>query len=329
VARADPTREALTRLAEIRSEPDTPEALDTLRGAVAGKPNAVAARAATICGEAGLHVLVPELEAAFERYLVDPLRSDPSCLAKGAIVDALARLGSGDDTLIAATRHIQQEPTNEEPIDTAAGMRAAAVLALAERNHPRALEIASDLLADKEPSARRGALTSFRTLPSEGAAALLRYKALRFLRRPDYQSQQESAEEIAEALASLLVCSPGSLPFVTSLLLEGDSETATLAAIAIGESSSGRALEVLKAAFERRLEAEVRQAILASVGMLRVEGASDFLLEVVAGQNQALALVALDSLMPFLRDPAVKARAADAVRDSGSRHLLDAFRRLE
>jgi hypothetical protein len=110
--------------------------------------------------------------------------------------------------------------------------------------------------------------------------------------------------------------------------MEGDSETATLAAIAIGESSSGRALDVLKAAFERRLEAEVRQAILASVGMLRVDGASDFLLEVVAGQNQALALVALDSLMPFLRDPAVKARAADAVRDSGSRYLLDALRRL-
>jgi hypothetical protein len=42
-----------------------------------------------------------------------------------------------------------------------------------------------------------------------------------------------------------------------------------------------------------------------------------------------MALVALDSLAPFLRDPVVRACAAEAVRDSGSRRLLDAFRRLE
>jgi HEAT repeat protein len=329
MARPDPTREGLARLADIRGDPRTPEAREVLRAALAGKSNAVAARAARICGEANLHEFVGDLEAAFARYLVDPLRTDPSCLAKGAIVEALGRLGAGDDTLIAATRHIQREPTNAEPIDTAADMRAAAVVALAERNHPRALEVASELLADKEPRARLGAITSFRTLPSEGAAALLRFKALRYLTPPDYESQRETGDEIAEALASLLVCSADSLPLVSGLLMEGEPETASLAAIAIGESGVGRALDVLKQAFAVRLDVEVRQAILAAVGMLRVEGASDFLLEIMAKPDQGIALVALDSLSPFFRDPVVRARAAEAVRDSGSRRLLDAFRRLE
>jgi hypothetical protein len=165
-------------------------------------------------------------------------------------------------------------------------------------------------------------------LPSAGAAALLRYKALRFLNRPDYPSQVESHEEIAESLASLLVCSPDSLPLVTGLLLDGDTDTASLAAIAIGESSLHGALDILKQSLEARLELEIRQAILASVGMLRTEGASDFLLDVVAHRDPALALVALDSLGPFLRDPNIRARAEEAVRNSGSRRLFDALRRL-
>jgi hypothetical protein len=324
----DPTREGLARLNEARRDPGTPEAREVLRAALAGKSNVLAARAAMICGEAGLHEFVGDLEVAFARYLSDPLRTDPGCLAKSAIVEALARLGTGDNTLIAASGHIQQEPAHAEPTDTAAEMRAAAVVALAERNHPRALELASVLLADKEPRARLGAITSFRTLPSAGAAALLRYKALRFLNTPDYPSQAESRDEIAESLASLLVCSPDSLGLVASLLLDGDSDTASLAAIAMGESSLHGALGALRHAFEARLELEIRQAIVAAVGMLRTEGASDFLLDVVAHRDPALALVALDSLGPFLRDPHVRARAEEAVRDSGSRRLLDALRRL-
>jgi hypothetical protein len=124
------------------------------------------------------------------------------------------------------------------------------------------------------------------------------------------------------------VCSPGSLGWVSGLLRQGDVDAAVLAAVAIGESSVRGALEALRGGYEARVEPRVRQAIVAAAGMLRGEDAAGFLLEVIARAAPGLAVTALESLARFLRDPALRPRVAAAVRDNGSREVLDAFRRL-
>ena len=80
----------LARLTAIRADPQQPGAADELRRALAARSNLLTARAAEIVGEWALAGYVPELVAAFERFLVDAVRRDPTCAAKVAIAEALA-----------------------------------------------------------------------------------------------------------------------------------------------------------------------------------------------------------------------------------------------
>jgi len=317
----DALREALDRLSEIRRNPRTPEALQELKAALASKSNLVAARAASIAGQADLYDLVPQLCAAFDRFMVDPVNTDKTCQAKIAIVVALARLGAADEVLVKAARHVQMEPAFGGPIDTAAELRAIAIVALAERNHPASLEIASELLADKEPRARMGALNSFETLPSAGAAALLRYKALRYFK----PHEPEDALEIAEILRTLLVCEPGDLRLVEQLMLDDDPDMAALAALAIGEARPRGAFEALARAYDARLEGEFRAGVIAAMAMLREDQAQDFLLGVVQGSNEILARAAFEALLPFTADAALLRRLGAAVKAGGYRDLAQAL----
>jgi hypothetical protein len=59
-------------------------------GALAGKSSHAAAKAAQIAGEFEISVLALDLVAAFERFMVNPVKSDPSCWAKAAIISATA-----------------------------------------------------------------------------------------------------------------------------------------------------------------------------------------------------------------------------------------------
>ena len=53
-----------------------------LRTALRDKSNIVVAAAATIIGDQGHTLLAAELEAAFQRHMVDPLTSDKLCRAR-------------------------------------------------------------------------------------------------------------------------------------------------------------------------------------------------------------------------------------------------------
>jgi len=309
----DALREALDRMSELRRNPRAPEALRELKEALGARSNLVAARAASIAGQADLYDLVPQLCAAFDRFMVDPANTDKTCQTKVAIAMALARLGAGDEVLVKVARHVQMEPAFGGPVDTAAELRAISIVALAERNHPASLEIASELLADKEPRARFGALNSFATLPSTGGAALLRYRALRYFK----PHKPEDTLEVAEILKTHLICEPGDLRLVEQLMMSDDAAQAALAAVAIGEARPRGAFEALARAYDARLEGEFRAGVIAAMAMLREDQAQDFLLGVVQGPNEILARAAFEALLPFTADAALLRRLSAAVKAGG------------
>src|SRR5262249_61336434 len=71
----------------------TPGTIDTLRQALRGRSSHVAAKASQVIGELGLRVLAADAAAAFDRFLVNPVKSDPGCRAKVEIARALYELG--------------------------------------------------------------------------------------------------------------------------------------------------------------------------------------------------------------------------------------------
>ena len=106
----------LHRLREARAEPLTPRLISELRDALADKSNFVVAAAAEIVGERGLTELVPDLVAAFRRFLEDPVETDKICKAKLAIVETLHKLDADEeDVYRAAIRHVQPEPRGAGP----------------------------------------------------------------------------------------------------------------------------------------------------------------------------------------------------------------------
>src|SRR5689334_10731698 len=134
----DPIATALAGLAEAARTPTDPVALERIRAGLAHRNNHVVGRAARAVGDAGLAALAPELIGAFPRFLTDPVRRDPGCVAKTEIVRALLALElPAPDVTLAGVAHVQREPAFGPPIDTAPELRGLSAMALVVTGHPR------------------------------------------------------------------------------------------------------------------------------------------------------------------------------------------------
>jgi hypothetical protein len=92
MARRASLDDKLAALRELRGRPLDAEEKAELRKRLGDRSNLVVAAAAAIVGENALIELSKDLEAAFDRFLVDPLKDDKLCRAKTAIVQALDRI---------------------------------------------------------------------------------------------------------------------------------------------------------------------------------------------------------------------------------------------
>ncbi len=89
-------------------------ALETLqsaadfRKALADRNNYYVSKAAAMVAARSLSELIPDLLAAFDRFLIDPIKTDPQCWAKNAIVKAAKDLGLDDASFyLRGLKHIQ------------------------------------------------------------------------------------------------------------------------------------------------------------------------------------------------------------------------------
>ena len=310
----DPVRTALDRLAAAARQPEDPATVALVRASLSHPSHHVVARAARAAREADLSALAPELAQTFLRFLDDPVRRDPGCVAKTDIVRALLSFAHlAADVYLAGARHVQREPAFGRPIDTAAELRGTSALALVATAHPDALTVCVGLLVDPEPLARAGALRALGASGRPDVALALRVFVLRGDADPDV---------LAEAFAALLALAPAeSVPFVADGLASRSDDVARAAALALGAGRGREAVLALRARLPHEERLDVRRTLMLALATSRDDEAIALLLDLIARGAPADSSAALDALRIYTHDEALQRRvqAARSRRRPGRR----------
>jgi HEAT repeat protein len=271
----------------------------------------VVARAATLAGDRLLHELRGDLVYAYTRFLTEPVKRDPGCKAKQAIVRALVTLECQDrDFYRAGLTYRQLEPAWGRPTDTATDVRCSCAMGLAAAGPERAVAELTGLLTDPEAVVRIGAARAISCGNPQEAEAVLRFKV---------QIGDAEPDVIGECFSALLIIEPEhSLPFVSGYLRHEDEALREFAALALGESRLADALTQLRAAWEDAVGTGTRGALIRAAALHRSEAAFDWLLDIIAGGSSAQAQAAEEALAVYERNTrlieqiqAAKARRAN------------------
>jgi HEAT repeat protein len=308
----------LAALRALRGQTLTDDRKAELRKRISDRSNLVVAAAAAIAGESTLVELARDLEAAFNRFLVNPVKDDKLCRAKLAIVQALDRMEHADPEIFRkAARHVQLEPVWGGTEDSAPPLRAAALVALARADGTGSLPILVDALADPARDVRIAAAVALGAVGTEGAGLVLRLKVRLGDKDPDV---------LSECLGGLLAVDPQeNLPLVAESLDPGHAVACEAAAMALGRSRLAEALDPLKDCLQRSDSAELRQHLLLAIAILRRPAATDYLMELVASGPEPTAIDALSALGIYKEDPRQRERIAGLIQRRKSLTLQAGF----
>jgi HEAT repeat protein len=307
MAKSRRLEDRLEALNELRTDPTAEASVAALQKALTSKVNHVAGRAAEIAGEFWLEQLVPDLISAFERFMVNPAKTDPACIAKTAIVDALYRMEAYQpDTFLDGIGHRQLEPAYGGKVDTAAKLRGISALGLVRINYPNVMILLAQLLADPEPDARIAAARAIGYAGLDAGTPLLRYKAM---------IGDEDPQVLADTFIALLKLAPEpSLSFVAGFLHREDVAVQEAAAVALGESRLVQAFPFLETTWEDALDADLRRTFLLAIALLRQDRATDFLISLVR-EGGSDGEDALGALRMYQDDLKVWHRVEEALED--------------
>jgi hypothetical protein len=297
--------------------------IESLRRALDDRHYRVVAKAARLAEDALLYELVPQLLAAYPRFLAKPLKADPSCYAKKALARALVALDCSDTAFFCnGLRYQQHEPVWGGTADTAVDVRASCAMGLVASGYSRALVELTALLNDGEAGARLGAVRAIACGNPREAELLLRAKAL---------AGDPEPQVLGECFTGLLAVAPEeSLEFVGGFLGRDDDAVRELAALALGESRLDAALALLKQAWDDvLLRDEFRRALLRAAAAHRSEAAADWLLELVAEARVAVALEIIDALALYKRNTKLLQRLSVALTERGEAALLERLNAAE
>jgi len=310
----------LAAIRRVREQPPSSEHTAELRRSVGDRSNLVVAAAAAVAGEQAKIELSADLEAAFDRFLVDPLKDDKLCRAKVAVIQALDKLEhERPEVFQRAARHVQFEPVWGGEEDTAAPLRAAALFALARIGGKEDLPLLVDSLTDPEKDVRMAAAQSLACFGSEAIALLLRLKIRIGDKEPDV---------LSECFSGLLTIDPReSFPFVSGFLDTRDLPRCEAAVLALGKSRQPEALGALKSCWDQATSTGLREQILLAIAMLRLPAAIDYLLELVASDSEKDAIAALFALKIHNYDARLRQRISEVLEKKGSHALQARFER--
>jgi HEAT repeat protein len=310
----------LAAVRKLRGQALASEQQVELKKFLGDRSNLVVAAAAEIAGEHALLELAADLEAAFGRFLVNPLKDDKLCRAKIAVVQALDKMEhQRPDVFEKAAAYTQLEPVWGGSEDTAVPLRAAAIIAMARIEVAGSLSRLVDAMIDPAKDVRIAAAQALGYVGNEAAGLLLRLKCRIGDRDPDV---------LSECLSGLLTVDPGeNLAWVSAFLDPMDAARCEAPALALGKSRLPEALAPLEACWPRCLSAGLRERILLAIAMLRLPAAIDHLIEIVASDSEKDALAAMSALKIHNYDPRLRERLEEAVRWTNSRVLRSVFDR--
>jgi hypothetical protein len=311
----------LEKLGGLRAKPADAATADALRKALANPVNVVAAKAARVAGELALRQLVPNLVAAFARMFENFLETDPQCWGKNAIAQALKDLGHADSKeFLRGLRHIQMEPVWGGQEDTATVLRTICALALAQCTDITRREVFRhlvDAFTDETPAVRADIARAIEQMEGEEAVLLLRLKARVGDREPAVTGQ------VLESLLRLE--RTGAVPFVAEFLRSG-AEVAEEAALALGASRLGAAVEVLERTWTDGRLLVPEDVLLRALSSSRQDSALEFLLRIVSHGREHEAVAALSALALHRDSLEVRERAATAAAARTEPGIQERFR---
>jgi len=321
VAKAHAIADLLAQLTALRPRAAGEEGCRALAAALGHKVNLIVARAAKIAGEAGLKELVPQMVAAFERFMVNPAGSDKGCAAKQALAMALYEIGSDNvATFLAGIHHVQMEPVFGGAVDSAAELRGACAMGLVRMGYRDVMNELAALLADAEPVARIAAARAAAYTGSDLVVPLLRLRALCPDPEPDVAG---------ECFLAMLKLAPGkALEFVSRFLDGNDAALRDAAALAIGASRHSQAFAVLRQHWRPALPAEFRRTLLLAMATIRTPEAMAMLLSIIESENWACAVEAVEALGLYAHDPAMCEKVKAAVDACGDRRVAEAYQKV-
>lgn len=302
------------RAAELRElDPAAPASLDKLRAALQSSTGYLIAAAANLVGEHRLEALVPELAPAFERLCDDPVKRDPACRGKLAVVRALHTLDHWDDRVfVAGLRHIQKEGWARE--DTAGELRGVCGLAHAHFARGDALDVLAELLGDPERTARIAAAQALGDAGRPDATALLRFKVL---------AGDPEPQVLAACIESLFdLARDASYSFVLRLLAEHD-QRAEVAALALGGARMAAAFDALTSWCMGATSEQRHRIGYLALALLRADPATDYLLDAIGSHGPLDAIAAARALATFKDDTTVVDRVRTAARQQRDKAARD------
>lgn len=314
-----PLAKKIAALNALRAASNPADVQRALRDALQDRSQRVVTKAAELCGELGTSDLVSELLEAYQGALVDPLKKDPGCLVKTAIVSSLVQLEFDDiEFYRRGIKYRQHEPIWGGRQDTAGQLRSVCAAGMVRcATAIEAITCFADLLADPCQPARLGAARAIAGLGSWEGVPLLRLKLL---------IGDEDAEVLGECCSALLHLAPADgVELVTRLLSSRDVDERLHAAFALGESHCHQALDALCQCWQTEGDSPTRRTLLTCIGLLRSTESQEFLLALVRGPDSRAGADALHALAPFRTDKELRQRVEQAVEESDHARVRDTF----
>lgn len=296
------TDDKLTELNDTYHESDEKKISFTIKTALVDRNNRVVAKAAEICEEKLLYKQESNLLTAYQRLLKNAVKADAHCTGKNAILRALVALDFNDVAFYQASlAYKQMEPVWGGSVDTAIDIRNSAAMGIISTSYSRALIELVDLLNDKEPSARIGAVRAIAYGNPYEAALLLRQKIA---------TDDDEAEVIGECMIALLHVEPDhSLNLITAYLKNQDNEVLyELAALALGDSRTDDALKALKSAWEQTFAYQytLRRILLRAISLHRSDAAFTWLLALIESADKVVISEIIELLAIYKHNKTLK-----------------------
>jgi HEAT repeat protein len=294
------------------------DARDCLQKSLKEKSNFLVAKAAEWTAEQLAYDLIPDLIAAFTRFLDDANSSDKTCAAKRAISRALYDLDYDDAAFF--RNHLnyrQMEPVWGGSVDTAVEVRCTCALGLVASGDPQAVLYLLQLLHDEEYQARVGAVKAIEMILPFHAEIVLRHKILQGDAEP---------EVIAQCFSSLAkVAAEESLAFISGFLTSDDDVLRESAALALGESRLAEALDLLIEASDNLLGVDpVMAGFYRAIALQRNDKAYDYLLDKVANAPAEQAAYAIAALAVYNYNQELKEKITAISKKRRNRKLNEA-----
>jgi hypothetical protein len=319
MAKNDPIERALNRLSELRHADPSDTQTAELREFLRNRGNLVVAKAAVVIRELSLVALIPDLVAGFSKFMADAPRLDKRCAALTAIASALYELDYVEpEPYLAGIKHVQLEGLYGPPVDEAAKLRAVSAQGLLRTRHADRLSEVVQLLIDREPAARIGAIRALGVNGGEAGVLLLRLKVL---------TGDTEPAVMAECFSALLVAAADkSVKFVANYIDSDDEATAEAAMLALGESRLPAAYSVLKEKWNRTVLMPVKRALLAAMAALKLEEAIAFLISLVESANAETAAAAVEALCIYRHNERVSESVRTAALTRKEKAIVEEYR---